>query len=100
MGKTTKKIGKLSRRNGVALSASESVLKMPQKRAYSPGQHGPIAGRRRPRLSVFALQLREKQKAKHLYGMMEKQFRNCFKKPETMPGNTGETLSRMVKTRL
>lgn len=101
MGKTLKKMGKMSRREGVALSASEGVLKLMQRRAYAPGMHGnPRGGGRRARLSVYGQQLREKQKAKRLYGVMEKQFRNYFKKASAMPGNTAENLSQLLETRL
>ncbi len=99
MGKTLKRYVKMSRRDGVALTSSESVLKAIQKRPYAPGAHGnPRA--RRPRLSVFGTQLREKQKAKRIYGMMERQFRNYFEKAINMPGNTGENLARLLESRL
>ena len=99
MGKTLKKMGKMSRRDGVALSTSDKVLKVMQRRAYVPGQHG--SPKARPaRLSVFALQLREKQKAKRLYGVLEKQFRNYFEKANRMPGNTAENLPRLLEQRL
>lgn len=89
----------MSRRDGVALSTSESVLKAIQKRPYVPGAHGnPRA--RRPRLSVFGTQLREKQKAKRIYGVMERQFRNYFEKAIRTPGNTGENLGRLLESRL
>lgn len=101
MGKTLKKMGKMSRREGVALSSSDKVMKVMQRRGYAPGQHGNPAGkRRRTRLSVYGQQLREKQKAKRLYGMMEKQFRNYFAKASRMEGNTTENLPRLLEKRL
>ncbi len=104
MGKTLKKIGKLSRREGVALSTSESVLKLMQRRPYSPGAHGnpksASAGGHRTRLSVYGQQLREKQKAKRLYGVMERQFRIYFAKATAMPGNSAENLGVLLETRL
>lgn len=104
MGKTIKKMGKMSRREGAALSTSESILKLMQRRAYAPGAHGnpksATAGGRRSRLSVFGKQLREKQKAKRLYGIMEKQFRNYFDHATRMAGNTAENLPRLLETRL
>lgn len=102
MGKTSQAIGKMSRREGVALSTSESVLKLMQRRPFAPGVHGnPKAGAgRRSRLSVYGMQLREKQKAKRLYGLMERQFRNYFAKATSMPGNSGENLARLLETRL
>lgn len=89
----------MSRREGVALSTSASVLKVMQKRAYAPGQHGK-AGGHAPKMSVYGIQLREKQKAKRLYGVMERQFRNYFTKAKKLTGNTGEHLSRLLETRL
>ncbi|MDP2631461.1 MAG: 30S ribosomal protein S4 [Candidatus Uhrbacteria bacterium] len=102
MGKTLKKIGKMSRREGVALSTSESVLRLMQKRPFAPGVHGGVAkaGGRPSRLSTFGKQLREKQKAKRLYGIMEKQFRNYFDKATRMPGNTAENFPRLLEQRL
>lgn len=100
MGKTLKKYGKMSRRDGVALSTSEKVLKVVQRRPYAPGAHGNQRGRRRSRLSVFAMQLREKQKAKRLYGVMERQFRNYFTRASAMKGNTGENLGKLLEMRL
>lgn len=99
MGKTLKKMGKMSRRDGVALSASNKVIKVMQKRPYAPGQHGSPRGRA-PRLSVYAQQLREKQKAKRIYGILEKQFRNYFSKATRMDGNTTENLARLLEMRL
>ncbi|MFA6636568.1 MAG: 30S ribosomal protein S4 [Candidatus Omnitrophota bacterium] len=67
------------------------------KREYGPGQHG--QGRRR-KPSNYALQLREKQKAKRIYGMLEKQFRNYFAKAERSKGATGEVLLQLLERRL
>lgn len=92
-------MGKMSRREGVALSTSSSVLKVMQRRAYVPGQHGK-AGGHAPKVSVYGTQLREKQKAKRLYGVMERQFRNYFTKAKKEVGNTGEHLSRLLEMRL
>ncbi|MBU0613997.1 30S ribosomal protein S4 [Patescibacteria group bacterium] len=101
MGKTLKKMGKMSRREGVALSTGTKVLKVMQRRAYAPGVHGNVQqGGRRPRLSVYGMQLREKQKAKRLYGILEKQFRNYFERASRMPGNSTENLQSLLETRL
>lgn len=89
----------MSRREGVALSTSEKVLKVVQRRAYPPGAHGNPRGRR-PRISVFGTQLREKQKAKRLYGVLERQFRNYFDKATRMPGDSGQNLARLLEMRL
>jgi len=99
MGKTLKRMGKMSRREGVALSTSDKVLKVMQRRAYAPGAHG--SPKARPaRLSVYGMQLREKQKAKRIYGVLEKQFRNYFSKASRMQGNTTENLPRLLEMRL
>lgn len=66
-----------------------------KKRHYAPGQHG----QRRGKLSEYALQLREKQKAKRTYGVLEKQFRNYFRKADKKKGITGEILLQMLETR-
>src|SRR5690606_26018988 len=62
-----------------------------------PGQHG--SGRRN-KVSDYAVQLREKQKVKRIYGLLERQFRNYYKKASTRKGNTGEILLQMLETRL
>lgn len=67
------------------------------RRQYIPGVHGPKS---RPRHSEYGTQLREKQKVKYLYGLMEKQFRNYYKSAIRKQGNTGEELMRMLEMRL
>ncbi len=89
----------MSRREGVPLSASASIMKVMQKRAYAPGVHGKADGRA-PKVSAYGVQLREKQKAKRLYGIMERQFRNYFVKAKKEQGNTGDHLSRQLEMRL
>jgi len=68
-----------------------------ERRPYAPGQHGQG---RRAKPSEYGLQLREKQKAKRIYGLMEKQFRNYFKKADRQPGRTGENLLILLERRL
>ena len=93
---------KLARREGADLSlksptrALDSKCKLEQK----PGQHGAGTGARRSKLSDYAVQLREKQKVKRIYGLLERQFRNYYKKAATKKGNTGENLLQMLETRL
>ncbi|WP_058485940.1 30S ribosomal protein S4 [Defluviitalea phaphyphila] len=65
-------------------------------RPYAPGQHG----QNRKKLSEYGLQLREKQKAKRIYGVLETQFANYFKKADRIPGITGENLLRLLEMRL
>ncbi|MDZ4655771.1 MAG: 30S ribosomal protein S4 [Coriobacteriia bacterium] len=67
-----------------------------ERRPYPPGQ----AGKKRPRDSEYRGQLREKQKAKRIYGTLEKQFRNYYKLATRMPGITGENLLRLLESRL
>ena len=67
------------------------------RRSYAPGQHGM---KRKGRLSEFALQLREKQKAKFLYGILERQFHNYYMEASRKTGNTAEQLMQLLETRL
>lgn len=69
-----------------------------ERRGYAPGEHGP--GRRRRRQSEYAVQLREKQKVKRIYGLGEKQFANLFKSAASVPGVTGENLLVGLESRL
>jgi small subunit ribosomal protein S4 len=68
------------------------------RRAYVPGQHG--QSRRPKKPSDYAVQLREKQKVRRIYGMLEKQFRNLYKKASKREGVTGHNLMAMLETRL
>jgi len=67
-----------------------------EKRPYPPGQ----AGKKRPRESEYRVQLREKQKTKRMYGMLEKQFRSYYEEANRQQGITGENLLRLLETRL
>ncbi|HBO83877.1 MAG: 30S ribosomal protein S4 [Deltaproteobacteria bacterium GWC2_42_11] len=67
-----------------------------ERRSYAPGQHG----QRRSKATEYLLQLREKQKVKRIYGVMERQFRGGFKKAEKMKGITGENLLSYLERRL
>lgn len=68
-----------------------------ESRNFAPGQHGKA---RRPKLVGYGLQLREKQKVRRLYGILENQFRNYFEKAASMKGVTGENLLLMLERRL
>jgi small subunit ribosomal protein S4 len=89
---------KLSRREGTDLLLKSGIRPLESKcRAESiPGQHGA----RRSRLSDYGVQLREKQKVRRLYGVLEKQFRNYYKKAASARGNTGENLLSLLECRL
>ncbi|MEA5093288.1 30S ribosomal protein S4 [bioreactor metagenome] len=65
-------------------------------RAYAPGQHGQA----RKKVSEYGIQLREKQKARRIYGMLERQFHNCFERAEKQKGITGENLLIMLERRM
>jgi small subunit ribosomal protein S4 len=67
-----------------------------ERRNTPPGQHGQ---RRRGKVSEYGLQLREKQKARHYYGLMERQFRRHFEAAERLPGATGENFLRILEMR-
>ncbi len=69
-----------------------------EKRKYPPGQHGP--SKRRKQKSDYANQLKEKQKAKYTYGVLERQFRNLFDKATSKKGVTGEILLQLLEARL
>jgi len=89
---------KLSRREGTDLFLKSGVRPLESKcRADSaPGQHG----QRRGRLSDYGVQLREKQKVRRIYGVLEKQFRNYYKAAASIKGNTGENLLTLLEQRL
>lgn len=88
-------ISKLSRREGVALHPK--AVKTLTKRNYPPGDHGMD---RRAKMSNYAIQLREKQKVKRMYGLLEKQFKKCVEKAEKMQGVSGENLLMLLERRL
>ncbi len=69
-----------------------------ERRSYAPGQHG--KGRRRPKVSNYGLQLREKQRVKKIYGILERQFRRYFQIAEKAKGVTGEKLLELLERRL
>jgi small subunit ribosomal protein S4 len=89
---------KLSRREGTDLLLKSGVRdhKSKCKSEKQPGQHGD----KRPRLSGYGVQLREKQKIRRLYGVLEKQFRNYYKASARQKGSTGENLMVMLERRL
>ena len=90
---------KLARREGVDLELKSPARGLESKCKLNqlPGQHG---SSRRMRLSDYALQLREKQKVRRTYGVLERQFRNYYKLAAKQKGATGENLLRLLETRL
>ncbi|MFC1661123.1 30S ribosomal protein S4 [Gemmatimonadota bacterium] len=103
MARYTAAVCKLCRREGQKLFLKGTKCyteKCPiERRAYPPGQHGPAHARRRKQ-SDYAVQLREKQKVKRIYGLHEKQFRNLFDKAADQSGITGENLIVSLESRL
>lgn len=103
MARYTGPVCKLCRREGQKLFLKGTKCyteKCPiERRAYPPGQHGPAQARRRKQ-SDYAVQLREKQKVKRMYGLQERQFRNLFERAASQEGVTGENLLVGLETRL
>ncbi len=85
---------KIARKFGEAIFGPDKVL---SKKNYPPGQHGV---NKRRKTSEYGIQLREKQKAKYTYGVLENQFRNLFEKASRKKGITGEVLLQLLESRL
>ncbi len=95
MARYTGPKSKIARKFGEAIFGEDKAF---EKRNYPPGQHG--NNRRRGKKSEYAIQLMEKQKAKYTYGILERQFRNMFKRATAAPGITGEVLLQLAESRL
>lgn len=87
---------KIARKFGEAIFGYDKSF---EKKSYPPGQHGPNK-RRRNSTSDYGIQLKEKQKAKYTYGVLERQFRNLFKEANRRSGVTGENLLQLLESRL
>ena len=85
---------KLSRRLGISLTGTGKEL---EKRPYAPGPHGP---NQRKKISEYGLQLQEKQKLRHMYGVTERQFRNTFDRAAKIQGKHGENFMVLLESRL
>lgn len=85
---------RIARKFGEAIFGPDKVL---SKKNYPPGQHG---NSRKKKTSEYGIQLREKQKAKYTYGVLEKQFRNLFEKASRTKGIKGEVLLQLLEARL
>lgn len=100
MGRYNGPVCKLCRREGLKLFLKGDRCFTDkcafERRPYAPGHQG----HRRPKFSDYGIQLREKQKAKRIYGLMEKQFRIYFYKADKMKGKTGENLLKLIERRL
>ena len=101
MARYTGPVCRLCRREGMKLFLKGercfSTKCAVEKRNTPPGQHGAA---RRPKIVGYGLQLREKQKARRIYGVLEKQFRGYFERASRRPGVTGEALLRLLELRL
>lgn len=86
---------KIARKFGEPIYGPDKHL---EKKNYPPGQHG--ANKRRKKTSEYGTQLKEKQKAKYTYGLLERQFSNLFKKANRSKGVTGEVLLQLLESRL
>jgi small subunit ribosomal protein S4 len=96
MARDLSPIVKRSRREKIALHPK--AIKGLAKRAYAPGEHGSLGAR--VKLSQYAIQLREKQKVKRIYGLLEKQFARVVAEAERRDGVTGETMLQLLERRL
>ncbi len=94
MARYTGPKSKIARKLGEPIFGEDKVL---AKKNYPPGQHGL---NKRRKMSEYGTQLREKQKAKYTYGVLERQFRNLFEKASSMKGVTGEVLLQLLEQRL
>lgn len=95
MARYTGPTSKIARKFGEPIYGPDSAL---QKKNYAPGQHG--LSKRKGKKSVYGVQLQEKQKAKYMYGVLERQFANLFHEAERRPGVTGEILVQLLEQRL
>ncbi len=86
---------KIARKFGEPIYGPDKYL---EKKNFPPGQHGVM--RKRRKQSEYGMQLAEKQKAKYTYGILERQFRNIFKKASRRKGITGENLLQLIEARL
>lgn len=95
MARYTGPKSKIARKFGDPIFGTDKHL---ERKNYPPGQHG--ANKRRKKTSEYGVQLKEKQKAKYTYGVLERQFRNMFEKASRSKGVTGEVLLQLLESRL
>jgi small subunit ribosomal protein S4 len=95
MARYTGPKSRIARKFGEPIFGPDKYL---ERKNYPPGQHG--MNKKRKKTSEYGVQLREKQKAKYTYGMLERQFRNTFEKASRSKGVTGEVLLQMLEARL
>ena len=97
MAKSTMAKGKLVRKFGENIFGNPKYDRLLNRKPYTPGQHGQS---RRSKLSNYGIQLKEKQKIKFMYGLLEKQFRLTFERAEKMIGETGTNMLKILESRL
>jgi len=97
MAKSQTTKGKIVRKFGENIFGNPKYDRLLNRKPYSPGQHGQG---RRSKLSNYGTQLREKQKIKFMYGLLEKQFRLNFVKADKMKGETGTNMLQLLESRL
>lgn len=95
MARYTGPKSKIARKFGEPIFGADKAF---EKKNYPPGQHGP--NRRRKKISEYGIQLKEKQKVKAMYGMLEKQFRRTYEQASRAGGVTGEVLLQLLESRL
>ena len=95
MARYTGPRSKISRKFGEAIYGFDKAF---ERKNYPPGQHG--TGKSRKKVSEYGIQLKEKQKAKYTYGVLERQFANLFDKAHRSKGITGEVLLQLLESRL
>lgn len=95
MARYTGPITKIARRYGEPIFGPDKYL---ERRKFPPGQHGKM--RKKAKLSVYGIQLYEKQKVKYMYGILERQFRKIFREAARRKGVTGTILLQLLETRL
>ena len=97
MAKSTMAKGKLVRKFGENIFGNPKYDRLLNRKPYTPGQHGQS---RRSKLSNYGIQLKEKQKIKFMYGLLEKQFRLTFERADKMVGETGTNMLKLLESRL
>ena len=97
MAKSTVAKGKLVRKFGENIFGNPKYDRLLNRKPYTPGQHGQS---RRSKLSNYGIQLKEKQKIKFMYGLLEKQFRLTFERADKMMGETGTNMLKILESRL
>ena len=97
MAKARQSRGKLVRKFGENIFGNPKYDRLLNRKPYGPGQHAQSC---RPKISNYGTQLKEKQKIKFMYGLLEKQFRITFKKAEKLKGETGTNMLQLLESRL